>query len=230
MTIYQDRQKNRIERSVKYIDDRQGDFASGSKALTLRDELKSMLGEFSAAGQEPKVAGKGSRSYTSAKLSALNALREDLVAIARSAEVIAAGNSKFKNTFILPDRRRKNELAEAARQFIKDAGPIKDEFLALEMKPNFLEQLQTRLEAYETAQGGGGQKPEKGARVVATDAVSTLVSRGSLALDVLDVVVSNKYSEDEAALKAWKEACTLGFTPRRKKGEKAAAAGAKKGA
>lgn len=227
MTIYQQRQYNRFDRSVKYIDSRQSDFAAGSKALTLRDELKTMLGEFNAAGQEPKAAGKGSRSYTSAKLSALNALREDLVAIARSAEVIAAGNSKFKNTFMLPDRRRKNELASAARQFIKDAGSVKDEFLALEMKPNFLEQLQTRLDGYEAAQGG--QKPEKGARVVATDAVSTLVSRGSLALDVLDVVMRNKYSEDADAIKAWEEACSLEFTPRRKKGEKAAA-GAKKGA
>ena len=228
MTIYQQRQYNRFERSAKYIDDRQGDFAAGSKALSLRDELKGILSEFSAAGKEQKSSGAGSRSYTSAKLSALNALREDLVAIARSAEVIAAGNSKFNNSFILPDRRRKNELASAARQFIKDAGAVKDEFLALEMAPDFLDQLQTRLDAYEAAQSGSGAS--KGERVVATDATSALVGRGSFALDVLDVVMRNKYRGNGEALKAWEEACSLEFTPRRKKGEKAAAAAAKKAA
>ncbi len=221
MTIYQQRQYNRFDRSVKYIESRQSDFASGSKALSLRDELKGLLSEFSAAGREQKSSGKGSRSYTSAKLSALNALREDLVAIARSADVIAAGNSKFKNTFTLPDRRRKNELASAARQFIKDAAGVKADFLALEMKPNFLEQLQERLDAYEAAQSS--QATPRGERVVATDATSALVNRGSFTLDVLDVVMRNKYSDNPAAIKAWEEACSLEFTPRRKKGEKAAA-------
>lgn len=225
MTIYQQRQYNRFDRSIKYIDARAGDFASGSKALSLRDDLKSVLSEFSAAGKEQKPAGAGSRSYTSAKLSALNALREDLVAIARSADVIAAGNSKFKNSFVLPDRRRKNELADAARQFIKDAGAVKGEFLALEMAPDFLDQLQERLDGYEAAQSG--QNSVKGERVVATDAISTLVGRGSLALDVLDVVMRNKYRGNADALKAWEEACSLEFTPRRKKGEKAAAAAKK---
>lgn len=228
MTIYQQRQYNRFDRSVKYIDSHQSEFAAGSKALSLRDDLKGLLSEFSAAERQPKASGAGSRSYTSAKLSALNALREDLVAIARSAEVIAAGNSKFKNSFMLPDRRRKNELADAARQFIKDAGAVKAEFLALEMAPNFLEQLQERLDGYQAAQSGQGSA--RGERVVATDAVSTLVSRGSLALDVLDVVIRNKFRGNADALKAWEAACSLEFTPRRKKGEKAAAAGAKKGA
>lgn len=229
MTIYQQRQYNRFDRSVKYIAAHESDFASGSKALSLRDELQSITGEFSAASQEPKASRAGSRSYTSAKLTALNALREDLVAIARSAEVIAVGNSKFKNTFILPDRRRKNELASAARQFIKDAQSVKADFLALEMNESFLDQLQERLDAFEATQKGG-QAPAKGEKVVASDAVSTLVGRGSLAIDVLDVVIRNKYRGNADALKAWEEASSLEFTPRRKKGEKAAAAAAKKAA
>lgn len=226
MTIYQQRQYNRFDRSVKYIEARKGDFASGSKALSLRDELKSIASEFSAASQEPKSARAGSRSYTSAKLTALNALREDLVAISRSAEVIAVGNTKFKNTFILPDRRRKNELANAARQFIQDAQAVKAEFLALEMDDNFLGQLQERLDAFEATQKGG-QSASKGEKVVASDAVSTLVGRGSLALDVLDVVMRNKYRGNAEALKGWEEASSLEFTPRRKKGEKAVPAAKK---
>ncbi|PQV64778.1 hypothetical protein B1R32_10345 [Abditibacterium utsteinense] len=229
MTIFQQRQYSRFDRSVKYIESHKSDFASGSKALSLRDELKTITGEFSAASQEPKAARAGSRSYTSAKLTALNALREDLVAIARSAEVIAVGNTQFKNTFILPDRRRKDELANAARQFIKDAQPVKADFLSLEMNANFLQQLQERLDAFEATQKGG-QGASKGEKIVATDALSTLVGRGSLALDVLDVVIRNKYRGNTEALKAWEDASSLEFTPRRKKGEKAAAAAAKKSA
>ncbi len=222
MTIYQKRQYNRFDRSVKYVAAHQSDFAAGSKALSLSDELKSIAGELNAASQEPKAARTSSRSYTSAKLTALNALREDLVAIARSAEVIAVGNSKFKNTFILPDRRRKNELADAARQFIKDAQPVKADFRALEMSESFLDQLQERLDAFEATQKGGASGV-KGEKVVASDAISTLVGRGSLAIDVLDVVIRNKYRGNTEALKAWEEASSLEFTPRRKKGEKAVA-------
>ena len=222
MTIYQQRQFNRFDRSVKYIGAHQSDFASGSKALSLRDELQSIIKEFSAASQEPKSSRAGSRTHTSAKLTALNALREDLVAIARSADVIAAGNPNFKNTFVLPDRRRKNELATAARQFIKDAQAVKADFLSLEMNENFLNQLQERLDGFEATQKGG-QGNARGEKVVASDAVSTLVGRGSFALDVLDVVIRNKYRGNTEALKAWQDASSLEFTPRRKKGEKAAA-------
>ncbi len=223
MTIFQQRQHNRFDRSVKYIEARKSDFASGSKALSLRDDLKSIISEFSAAKQQPKPAG--SRSYTSAKLTALNALREDLVAIARSAEVIARSNDKFKNTFILPDRRRKNELADAARQFIKDAQPVKAEFVSLEMSEDFLSQLQERLSAFEATQSG--QTASKGEKTVATDAISTLIGRGSQALDILDVVMRNKYRGNTEAIKAWEEASSLEFTPRRKKGEKTAVAAKK---
>ncbi|HEX8464517.1 MAG TPA: hypothetical protein VF627_07850 [Abditibacterium sp.] len=195
----------------------------------MRDQLKDVVSSFKSASKEPKATGAKTRSYTSAKLAALNALREDLVAIARSAEVISAGNPGFKNTFILPDRRRKNELAQAARQFIKDAEPLKAEFQALEMKENFLEQLQTRLDAYEAAQSG--QSSPATERPGATDALSGLVADGSKILNVLDVVVRNKYSEQADVLAAWEEASALEFTPRRKKGSRGtppAAADAKK--
>jgi hypothetical protein len=186
----------------------------------LRDQLKDVVSGFKSAEKEPKATGSKTRSYTSAKLAALNALREDLVAIARSAEVISGSDSNFKNSFILPDRRRKNELANAARQFIRDAAPIKAEFLALEMNENFLDRLQSRLDAYEAAQKG--QKSTSGERPAATDALSSLAADGARILEVLDVVVRNKYSGQTDVLGAWEEASALEFTPRRKKAGKAA--------
>jgi hypothetical protein len=228
MTILQQRQYDRFGRAGKFIDEHKDDFAPGSKALTLRDELKSVVDNFQTASQQPKAAGTGSRSYTSAKLSALNALREDLVLIADTAAVIAAGNSKFKNTFILPDRRRKNELAAAARQFIKSATPLKAEFEALEMKSDFLDHLKERLEAYEAAQSGQGA--EKGQRAVATDPLSGLVAEGDKLVDVLKVVVRNKYRGQNEILADWEAASALEFTPRRKRGEKAAEKASKKNA
>ncbi len=221
MTIYQKRQRDRFDRSVKYIDAHQSEFSAGSKALSLRDDLKGTLSEFGAAEEQPKAPGTSARSYNSPKLKALNALREDLVAISHSAQVIAKGNPKFKNTFELPDRRRKADIADAARQFIKDATPLKAEFMALEMQPDFLDRLQERLNTYEAAQIGS--KPEKGTRTAPTDAVSKLITSGMETLDALNVVVRNKYRGDEKALNSWQSASDVESTPRRKKGEKAAA-------
>lgn len=226
MTILQQRQYDRFERSIKFIGQNKGDFASGSKALSLSDELQGVLDGFKSASQETKPAGKGSRSYKSAKLSALNALREDLVAISRSAQVLEGTDAKFKNTFLLPDRRRKNDLAAAARQFIKDATPLKSEFQGLEMKEDFLEQLQGRLDAYEAAQSGQGGTV-KGEAPVATDALGTLVAQGSRIVDVLDVIMRNKFRGQSDVLKAWDDASMVEFTPRRKKGERAAEKAAK---
>lgn len=228
MTIIQQRQYDRFGRAAKFIDEHKGDFAAGSKALALRDELQTVIDNFQAASEQPKATGTGSRSYTSAKLSALNALREDLVLIADTAGVIAASNSKFKNTFVLPDRRRKNELAAAARQFIKSATPVKAEFEALEMKPDFLDHLKERLEAYEAAQNGQGA--EKSPRAVANDPISGLVAEGDKLVDVLKVVVRNKYRGQNDILADWEAASALEFTPRRKRGEKAAEKAAKKNA
>jgi hypothetical protein len=228
MTIIQQRQYDRFGRSGKFIDEHKDEFTAGSQALTTREELKTVIDGFEAASQQQKPAGTGSRSYTSAKLSALNALREDLVRIAQTAEVIATLNSKFKNTFILPDRRRKNELAAAARQFIKSATPVKAEFEALEMKSDFLEQLKTRLDAYEAAQSGQGAV--KGERAVASDPISGLVAEGDRLVGVLNVMVQNKYRGQNEVLEAWAEASNLEFTPRRKKGERAAEKASKKSA
>ena len=231
MTIYQKRQLNRFESSAAFIDARKDQFSAGSKALTLRDELKEVASGFNAIKPQPKAAATGKRNTSSAKLAALNALRADLVLIANSAKVIAESNSGFKNSFNLPDRRRKNDLADAARQFIKDATPVKGEFEALEMKSNFLDQLQERLEAYETAQAApsaGAAKPQRGSSN--SGETGELVSRGARILDVLDVIVQNKYSGQNDVLGSWSEASSLEFTPRRKKGERAAEKAAKKGA
>ncbi|HEX9998502.1 MAG TPA: hypothetical protein VGB45_15290 [Abditibacterium sp.] len=230
MTIYQKRQLNRFESSAAFIDARKDQFSASSKALTLRDELKEVAVGVSAIKPQPKATGAGKRASSSAKLNALNALRADLVLIANSAKVIADSTEGFNNTFILPDRRRKNDLADAARQFIKDATPIKGEFEALEMKPNFLEQLQERLGAYEAAQAAPSAGTAKPQRSGGSDAASEFISRGVKILDVLDVIVQNKYNGQEDVLESWSEASTLEFTPRRKKGERATEKAAKKAA
>ncbi|MBW3636975.1 MAG: hypothetical protein KY445_11035 [Armatimonadetes bacterium] len=223
MTILQQRQYNRFARSSKFLDKHESEFSSGSRALALRDELKDVLGSFHAAGQERKSSGTGSRSQASAKLTALNALRGALVAIANTAEVIEKSNPKFKNTFKLPDRRRKEELANAARQFIKDAQPVKGEFLALEMRDDFLDELQRRIDDYEAAKSETGRGQQAGKRQVSNDALGNLLTRGAQAMEVLDVIVKNKYSDQPPVMNEWSEASKLEFTPRRKKGERAAA-------
>ena len=217
MNIPQQRQLDRFHRITQFLDQHSGEFAPGAKALALQNDLKGVVGNLGQASSTPKGDRKAKSVSTSRKLATLNELRQELSAIERTASAIAASNPKFKNTFILPDRRYKNELLATAKQFLKSARPVKARFEEFEMSGDFLERLQGRIDAYEAAQAGKAvESPKKDVDASGVDAAGELIAEGARLCGILDVVISNKYWEAPEVMEQWREASAL-KTPLRKK-------------
>jgi hypothetical protein len=215
MTILQQRQYDRFGRSVQFLDAHQGEFASGSRALALRDDLKQIIASLDATGKTQGSKPRGKRGFTSAKQIALNALREELVAIARTAETIAQHDSSFKNTYTLPDKRRKEELVKAAAQFAKEAEKNKKQFAEYEMPSDFLETLQARVDNYKAAQAGDPTSAPKGDGSV--DEQGELAKSGVRLIDNIDVIVRNKFRGNTDVLSEWAAASKVESPPRKRR-------------
>lgn len=221
MNKLQQRQLDRLKRVAAFFGARDAEFAEGSRAKSLLAEVNSVLSEVeSQKGNGSKAAPKTSGAN---KKALLNDLREELVAIEKTARAIESHNPDFTGKFVLPDKRKKDELADAARDFATQAEAVKDEFLSYEMSPDFLEKLQEKLAAYEAAQspvktGGRGRRGAGS---------NEELDKGLKALGGLEVIVGNKYRGQDDVLAQWKAVSTGIELPKRrgrKPGRKAAAA------
>lgn len=213
MRIYHKRQADRFQRSIKFVEKHSQEFAAGSRALTLADQLKEVAHQLETTPE--KTPGVKSNVPASGKLAALNGLREELGQIARTAKAIEAHDPDFNNTFILPDKRRKDDLAKAAKQFIKDASANRQAFAEYEVQDDFLDVLQSKLDTYnETQSVSAPSRQGSGATLSET---GEAVQKGSQLLDTLDVIVRNKFRNNDAMMSEWLDASTVEAMKRKSK-------------
>lgn len=200
MRFYHRRQFERYQRCLDFIGQHQKEFGAKSQAAQLKDQLQGVVDELSKSSESsPKVA----RTTNSQKQKANNDLRGALNRIARTANAIASHDESFKNTFELPDKRRKNELAEAARKFLKDGEKSKAAFESFDMREDFLDDLKVKLDAYEAAQGSTKTAPKTKAN---PEGDSATVAKGAQIMESLDTLVENKFHNNEDMLSQWQKA------------------------
>ncbi len=198
MRFYHRRQFERYQRCLDFISQHSKEFGPKSQAVKVKDQLQAVVEELSQSSQS---APKTTRTSSSQKQKANNDLRQALNKIARTANVIASHEEGFKNTFQLPDKRRKNELAEAARQFLKDGGKERAQFEAFEMRGDFLDDLKAKLDAYEAAQGSA--KPAvKGAKAN-PEGDSAIIAKGTQLMESLDTLMDNKFHNNPDMMEQW---------------------------
>ena len=215
MKISQSRQIDRFKRSLEFVDKHSKDFAPDSSAMVAQEQLKDVVARAESSAAEPATSKSGRRVYRSDKLVALNALRAQLNRVARTAEVIASKDPSFKNNFEMPDKRRKEELAKAARHFIKELPKVSDKFAVYEMGKDDVQKLQTALDNYEQVQAVPAAKPAKSPRTPGSS--NPIVDEGMKLVNTLDVIMHNRYDEDEKSLQNWMEVSALEVTKRRRK-------------
>ena len=217
MNKSQQRQIDRLRRVAGFGSNHDKEFTATSKARALFTQAQSLVEEIETASKKPRGRGPA-RGFSSEKQQALKSLRDHLERIARTARLIEKSNDTFAGKFLLPDKRRKNDLASAAAQFAQDAEPVKAEFLSYEMPKNFLKELAASLAAYENADA----KPAKpvGAKPAVNTALRGTLGQGQEILEALDVVINNKYSGQPEILEEWGAANNLEFTPRKRRGRK----------
>ncbi len=219
MKISQKRQLDRFKRSLDFMQKHAKDFSPNSEAMKTTDQLKDVVVRAESNGPESGATKSGRRVYRSDKLTALNALRTELGRISRTAALVASKDEGFNNTFGMPDKRRKDELAQAARHFIEEFPKVSDKFEGFEMHADSLDKLKSALEAYEQVQATPATKPERQTRTPA--APNPTIAQGIELVDALDVMLGNKYSEKSEVFDAWKETSALEVTRRQRKTKKA---------
>jgi hypothetical protein len=152
-----------------------------------------------------QTSGKSSvQQATSSRTDAREALRESMQAISRTARVMALDIPGLENKFRMPRSGSDQALLYAARAFLGDAEPLKDEFIRHELPATFLEDLRADITNLERAMSR--QNTGRGAQVTATASIEQTVERGMNALRRLDAIVRNKFRDDPATLAAWEHA------------------------
>ena len=135
-----------------------------------------------------------------------------LTAINRTARALAYQTPGLEDKFRLPRSGTDQALVNAARAFAVDAAPLSAAFIRHEMPANFLEELQTQIEAFESAINH--HATAKGVRVSATAGIDEALTGGITAVRRLDAVIQNKFRNDAATLAAWATASHIERTNR----------------
>lgn len=194
------------------------DFAVGSLARQLFAKLSDVIAEIEGHSAS-EASGVGlARQGTTTRGQAIEALREDLEAINRTALTMANEVPGIEDKFRLPRNRGVQHLLSAARAFLIDATPLKDEFIKRELPANFLEDLQADIDAVEAAISR--QASGVGSHVAAGAAIDDAIDRGGETVRNLDAIVKNKYANNPAALAEWTSASHTERNPRHKKSTK----------
>lgn len=191
------------------------DFAPTSLGKQLLNTLGTIIPEIDGHATS-EVTGVGQeREGTTTRREAREALREALVAIRRTARVMAADIPGLDDKFRIPRNTNDQHLLTAARAFAADAEPLAAEFMAHEMPADFLINLNAHIAALETAISN--QASGVGAHVSAGAGLDDAMDRADEVMRRLDAIMRNKYANNPGVLAEWLSASHVERAPSHKK-------------
>jgi ABC-type transporter Mla subunit MlaD len=153
-----------------------------------------------------------SKEGTARKAIALEALKDELEAISRTARALALTIPGLNDKFRLPRNQGAQSWLAAGRAFAADAVPFKDNFIQLGMPADFLDTLGERIEAVDEAINHKGQVTGEG--VAASAAIDEAIDSGMKIARELDALVRNIFRDDPATLAEWTSARHIERAPR----------------
>lgn len=155
-------------------------------------------------------AGADASPATAAKEDLVDALRQDLKDIARTARAIEASTpaqTGLASRFALPDERTQRSIIAHARSvlatFHAETG-LAARFIAYELPADFVADLQQDLAAYDAATDT--QAEDRIGSVEGTAQARVLLREGRAAVIQLNASVLNKYRRQPEVIAAWKTA------------------------
>jgi hypothetical protein len=179
-------------------------FPAGSRGNEVFAELNSVITELEGHATTQESGARAAKEGTAMKAVARAALREEMEAIARTAQVMAMTMLGLDDKFRLPRNLGDQAWLAAARAFARDAEPIKEEFIRRGLPADFIADLNADISAFEAAINNRAQKT--GARVAAAVAIDGAIERGVNAVRELDAIVKNVFRNNPAALAGWASA------------------------
>lgn len=188
------------------------DFPPGSVGADNFATVGAVVGELDASGAAQASGMSSGRQGTAMKSNAREDVREELRAINRTARALALDDPGLSEKFLMPRGDNDQKLIAAARAFITDAEPLKNEFVKYGLNADFLSQLQADIASFEQAVGDKNAATVE--QVGATAAIDAQIERGMIAVRRLKAIVTNKYVNNSAKLAAWLSASHVENAPR----------------
>jgi hypothetical protein len=179
-------------------------FASTSLGKQLFDSVAQIVTELDSKGAS-QISGRSSAQNSAAVKSNIRTdLREMLLAINRTARVMALETPEFEGKFRMPRNINDQKLLSAARAFVLDATPLKDNFIRHELPADFLDQLNGLITSFDhaTSQKIAAVTTHVAARLT----IDENIERGLQTVRQLDVIMRNKFNGDPVTLSAWTRA------------------------
>jgi hypothetical protein len=144
------------------------------------------------------------RDTSTAKAAARATLRESLLKISRMARAVAAETPGLDDKFLVPRSHSDQRLLLAARAFVENATPVRDQFVAHHMPATFLDDLAAQIDAFEGALEAHAviKESHAAARVGIADALAS----GLAAVERLDAIMPNALEQQRDTLAEWQSA------------------------
>ena len=184
-------------------------FPDGSFGKELFATVAQVVAELDSHSTSQTSGIGAAQSIAATKSGVREDLREMILAINRTARVLAFETPGLENQFRLPRGTNDQALLNAARAFAADATPLKAAFLKHEMPADFIERLTQLIAGFEKV--STEKATAVGAHVTAKIAMDETVARGLQAVRQLDVVIRNKFNGDPAMLANWTRASHVAY-------------------
>lgn len=179
-------------------------FPAGSLARDLFNIVSGVVEELEGHSATQSSGRSAARQSTTGKAVIRADLHEILAIFRRTARAMALVTPGLEEKFRIPRKMNDQKLLETARAFLRDATPLKAEFLRHEVPERVFQELEANIAAFDAALNGQYEGNE--ASVSAVAAIDDAIERGMIAVRRLDAIVRNRLGHDAASLAAWESA------------------------
>ena len=186
-------------------------FATGSNALARFAPNEAFIAQMEAQADDQHSGTTGAKGGTALKSASVVALRARVKSIVDTGKtVFAAGednpsaDADLEAQMRMPTQGKTLELLTFARDLKTKVAPFEAAFVAEEMAPDFLAQLQAAIESI----GGAEGDPHESAleHVGATTDLEVVMRAAIANVRSLDAPVNNKFAADAGILSEWDSA------------------------
>ena len=204
-----------------------GLFPAGTKGAELFGALATVVDELEAlAGNQ--VSGSASiQESSTTKSVARAALKQDVEAISLLSRALAVTTPGLDDKFRVHRNFSDQKLLATARAFAKDALPLKDRFIAFEMNPTFLEELESHITQFERSLVDKNTATDH--RVAATAAMEAAMRNALHIVDQLRGLIINKLRNQDGLKEAWLAASRVTRSRKRTDSKKSQGSGESEG-
>ena len=194
-------------------------FQAGKDGEELIAQLGGLVVDLQDRAQKQHANRTGRRNITATIGNMRDGLIDQLDLIALNGDALSVRDPGLAGKFRLPANLNDEVLMATARSFAKAVAPLKDRFLALQMTPTFIEDLEKAIEAFETLRSDRHKATDADAE--ATAEMEGFLPEGFGIVQLLNAIIHNNVPRDDALITAWSQASHVVRAPRPKKPQEA---------